>query len=275
MKEYGAFMQEINYTDVIPDIEYFVNRKSTPGWSIVKSAIDFHDLTYVYGGRAVYTIDGEECKLQQGDLIYIPKGKIREAYTYPEDPIQSFATNFHIHNLGDGRDNFVLPFDRVMKIGISGDIISLYSELDHVWVEKSYNYEMRARAILMLILDKLLNRVASGLPMQQEDERLASVKQYILHNYMNKIELNQLATIAGLNPVYLGAYFKKANGCSIKQYITRIRVNNAESLLSTGGYTVSEAAVKSGFDDLFYFSKVFRNSKGYAPSVLLKGKTHL
>jgi YesN/AraC family two-component response regulator len=110
--------------------------------------------------------------------------------------------------------------------------------------------------------------------MQQEDERLASVKQYILHNYMNKIELNKLAAIAGLNPVYLGAYFKKANGCSIKQYITRIRVNNAESLLSTGGYTVSEAAMKSGFDDLFYFSKVFRNSKGYAPSVLLKGKTH-
>jgi AraC-like DNA-binding protein len=267
-------MQETNCTDIIPDIEYFVNRKSTPGWSIVKSTIDFHDLTYVYGGRAVYTINGEEYKLQQGDLIYIPDGNIREAYTYPEDPIQSFAANFHIHNLGGSRVKSLLPFDRVLKIGISGDIISLYSELDHVWVEKSYNYEMRARAIFMLILDKLFNRVASGLPMQREDERLASVKQYILHNYMNKIELNQLATIAGLNPVYLGAYFKKANGCSIKQYITRIRINNAENLLSTGGYTVSEAAMKSGFDDLFYFSKVFRNSKGYAPSVLLKDKAH-
>ncbi len=268
-------MQDINYTGIVPDIEYFVNRKSTPGWSIVRSTIDFHDLTYLYGGRAVYIVDGEEYKLQRGDLIYIPKGDVREAYTYPEDPVQSFATNFHIHNLSGSGEDLNLPFDRVLKIGISGDIISLYSDLDHVWVEKSYNYEMRARAIFMLILDKLFNRAASGLPMQQEDERLASVKQYILQNYMNKIELNQLASIAGLNPVYLGAYFKKANGCSIKQYITRIRVNNAESLLSTGGYTVSEAAMKSGFDDLFYFSKVFRNSKGYAPSVLLKGKTHL
>ncbi|HEX2944732.1 MAG TPA: AraC family transcriptional regulator [Clostridia bacterium] len=267
-------MQDADYTEIIPDIEYFVNRKCTPGWNIIRSTIDFHDLTYVYGGRSVYIVNGEEYKLQQGDLIYIPSGNVREAYTFTEDPIQSFAANFHIHNPGDSSDDAVLPFDRVMKLGISADLISLYSELDHIWVEKSYNYKMRARAYFMLILDKLLNRVASGLPMQQEDERLAGVKQHILKNYMNKIELNQLAAIAGLNPVYLGAYFKKANGCSIKQYITRIRVNNAESLLSTGGYTVGEAAMRSGFDDLFYFSKVFRNYKGYAPSVLLKGKSH-
>lgn len=266
-------MLDTKYTDIIPDIVYFVNRKSTPGWSIVKAVIDFHDLTYVYGGRAVYIVNGEEYKLQQGDIIYIPSGSVREAYTFTDAPVQSFATNFHINSLSGERDDLVLPFDRVLKTGISGDLLSLYSELDHIWVEKACNHEMRARAYFMLILDKLLNRIASGMPLQQEDERLASVKQYILKNYMNRIDISQLAAIAGLNPVYLGAYFKKANGCSIKQYITRIRVNNAESLLSTGGYTVSEAAVKSGFDDLFYFSKVFRNSKGYAPSVLLKGKT--
>lgn len=267
-------MLENNYTDIIPEIVYFVNRTSTPGWSIIQSTIDFHDLTYIYGGRAVYIVNGEEYTLQKGDIIYIPSGNIREAYTFNDDPVQSFATNFHIHCLNNNINNCILPFDRVLKTGISGDMLSLYSELARIWVEKSYNFEMRARAHFMLILDKLLSRVASGLPMQQEDERLASVKQYILKNYMNRIDINQLAEIANLNPVYLGAYFKKTNGCSIKQYITRIRINNAESLLSTGGYTVGEAAVKSGFDDLFYFSKVFRNSKGYAPSVLLKGKTH-
>ena len=89
---------------------------------------------------------------------------------------------------------------------------------------------------------------------------------------MHKIEISELAKIAGLNAVYLGAYFKQVNGCTIKQYINRIRINNAENLLSAGGYTVSEAAMRSGFDDLFYFSKVFRNYKGYAPSILLKVK---
>jgi len=265
-------MLENNYSDIIPEILYFVNRKCTPGWSILESSIDFHDLTYVYGGKSVYLVNGTEYRLKQGDFIYIPSGCIREAITYVEDTMQCFAINFRLHRLHSGTGEAVLPFDRVLTTGVSGELIGLYSELDHIWVEQSHNYEMRARAVFMLILDKLICRVASGVPMQQEDSRLLSVKQYILHNYMNKIELNQLAEIAGLNPVYLGAFFKKSNGCTIKQYITRIRVNNAESLLSTGGYSVSEAAMRSGFDDLFYFSKVYRTYKGYAPSVLLKNK---
>lgn len=264
-------MQQSNFSDIIPEILYFVNRKCTPGWSIIEASIEFHDLTYVYGGKSVYLVNGEKFLLQQGDFIYVPSGSVREAYTFSDEPMQCFAANFRLHSINSG-GNTLLPFDTILKTGVSGELISLYSELDHIWVEQAYNYEMRARAVFMFILDKLLTRLASGAPMQQEDRRLQSVKQYILHNFMYKIELDHLADLADLNPVYLGAYFKKTNGYTIKQYINRIRINNAESLLSTGGYTVSEAAMRSGFDDLFYFSKVYKSYKGYSPSVLLKVK---
>lgn len=263
-------MQQNNYNDIIPEILYFVNRKCTPGWGITKDSIDFHDLTYVYSGRSVYLVNDTEYMLQQGDFVYIPSGNVRKAYTYPDEPMQCFAANFFLRTTECGRCDAALPFDTVLKAGISGELINLYSELDRVWVEKAYNYEMRATAIFMLILDRLLCSVATGKAIQYEDPRLLNVKQYILDNFMKKIELKKLAEIAGLNQVYLGACFKKAYGYTIKQYITRIRVNNAENLLSTGGYTVGEAAVRSGFDDLFYFSKVYRIYKGYAPSALIK-----
>ncbi len=202
----------------------------------------------------------------------MPSGNVRQAYTYADEPMQCFAANFLLNDITPGSENVTLAWPTVIKTGVSAELISLYSELDHIWVEQSYNYKMRARAVFMLILDKLLCRIASGIPMQQEDPRLSKIKQYILQNYMKRIEISELAEIAELNPVYLGAFFKKVNGCTIKQYITRIRINNAESLLSTGGYTVSEAAARSGFDDLFYFSKVYKSYKGYAPSVLLKGR---
>lgn len=266
-------MQNEEYMNIVPEIIYFVNRKCTPSWSIVKSNIDFHDLTYVYSGRSVYIIDGIEYKLQQGDLIYIPVGSVREAYTSSAEPMQCYAANFCISTPGAGQDGIILPFGKIMKTGISGELVNLYSQLDHTWVEKSYNYRMRAKAMFMLILDRLLNLSASGTQAFREDVRLQKVKKYILQNYADRIDINHLADIAGLNPVYLGAYFKKANGCTIKQYITRLRINNAESLLSTGGYSVGEAAMRSGFDDYFYFSKVYKAYKGYAPSALLKDKT--
>jgi AraC family transcriptional regulator of arabinose operon len=268
----GVKMQQNDYSGAVPELLYFVNRKCAPNWSIMEGEIRFHDLTYVYKGRSTYIIDGVEHHLSQGDFIYVPVGSVRQAYTYDEEPMQCFAANFLLSDLDSGSESITLPLDTVTKIGVSAELISLYSDLDHIWVEQSYNYKMRARAVFMLILDKLLCRIASGIPMQQEDPRLTRIKQYILQNYMKRIEISELADIAELNPVYLGAFFKKANGCTIKQYITRIRINNAESLLSTGGYTVSEAAARSGFDDLFYFSKVYKAYKGYAPSVLLKGR---
>lgn len=266
-------MQQKDYTNIIPDLIYFVNRKCTPGWSIVESEIDFHDLTYVYKGCSTYIINGIAYELHEGDIIYIPSGNVRKAYTSSDNPMQCFAANFRIIDLHRDNGEIVLPLGTVQKAGITGELMSLYSELDHIWVEKAYNHKMRARALFMLIIDRILGRFASGAAIRQEDERLVKVKQYILRNFMNRIEMSRLAEIAGLNPVYLGAFFKKTNGCTIKQYITRIRINNAENLLSTGGYSVSEAAARSGFDDLFYFSKVYRAYKGYAPSVLLKGKT--
>lgn len=267
-------MQQNDFSLIIPELLYFVNRKCTSNWRIEQSNIDFHDLTYVYHGHSTYLVNGVEYKLQPGDFIYIPAGNTREAYTCPDEPMQCYAANIRLHELGSGNGKVALPFDRVLKTGVTGEFFSLYSELDHIWVEKAYNHEMRARAVFMLILDKLICRVASGLPMLQEDSRLLKVKQYILHNYMNKIEISYLAKLVGLNPVYLGAFFKQTNGCTLKQYINRIRINNSESLLSTGGYSVGEAAMRSGFEDLFYFSKVYRSYKGYAPSLLLKGKAH-
>ena len=272
LKNDGGSMQPVEYTDLIPELLYFVNRKCTPGWRIDHGNIDFHDLTYVYSGRSTYLVNGVEYKLQQGDFIYIPSGNVREAYTCSDEPMQCYAANFSLRSLSSEDDGIVLPFDLISHTGVSAEFIKLSGQLDHIWVERAYNHEMRARAVFMLILDKLICRVASGLPMQHEDVRLSKVRQHILHNYMNRIEISHLAELAGLNPVYLGAYFKQATGFTLKQYINRIRINNAESLLSTGGYSVSEAAMRSGFDDIYYFSKVYRSYKGYAPSVLLKGK---
>ena len=86
-------MQSEEYMNIVPEILYFVNRKCTPSWSIIKSNIDFHDLTYVYSGRSVYIVDGVEYRLQQGDMIYIPEGSVREAYTNSMEPMQCYAVN--------------------------------------------------------------------------------------------------------------------------------------------------------------------------------------
>jgi AraC family transcriptional regulator, arabinose operon regulatory protein len=88
--------------------------------------------------------------------------------------------------------------------------------------------------------------------------------------YHENLELSGMATSIHLNPVYFGKLFKKNTGYSFKEYLNLIRINNAEMLLATGEFNVTEVAERCGFNDVSYFSNVFKSIKGFPPSNVSK-----
>lgn len=130
-------------------------------------------------------------------------------------------------------------------------------------------YMIQARALFELILHRLLsgNR---RLTMTHVDLRIKKLTSFISDHYSDDISMNELARQFNLHPVYLGKLFKVHTGSTFKEYLNRIRINNAERLLSSSSLTVREVAERSGFDDLSYFSKLFKELKGYPPSVVKK-----
>jgi len=99
------------------------------------------------------------------------------------------------------------------------------------------------------------------------DKRIDIVKNYISNNYYKKLKIQDIADILNLSPVYTGALFKKYTGMSINEYINHIRINQAVSIMSSTNCTISETAYMCGFEDIFYFSRVFKKIKGVSPSV--------
>ncbi|MDR2534554.1 MAG: AraC family transcriptional regulator, partial [Treponema sp.] len=105
------------------------------------------------------------------------------------------------------------------------------------------------------------------------DYRIKKIIRYIAKQYAKKITLKSMALLAGLNTVYLGALFKKETGGTLKQYVIKTRIKNAENFLRTGEYTVTEAAGLCGYGDIFHFYKQFKAVTGIAPSRCIpKGK---
>lgn len=93
---------------------------------------------------------------------------------------------------------------------------------------------------------------------------------YIMDHYSEEVTIKELADFVALNPVYLGKLFKQNTGSTYKEFINKVRVSNAEMILSAGGFNVSEVAAHCGYQDVAYFSNVFKNIKGYPPSFALK-----
>jgi len=59
--------------------------------------------------------------------------------------------------------------------------------------------------------------------------------------------------------------FKKSTGLSPNQYYLNIRLNKAKELLTSTSLNINEIAYHTGFESIFYFSKLFKKKNGVSP----------
>jgi len=261
------------------DLEYIsayilisIFREATPEWRIEESFCDFTDITYILDGEATYIVNDVAYEVKKGDLICIPHGSKRKAFTDAKNPMKSFAVNAFLFNFSSSSGDIVdLPLPIVSKVPNPSRVIELFKELNNDWMEKRSGHILKCRAILMMILHEILEQLYFPDSPAFMDLRVAKMVEYINKNYARKITVNSLAEMWNLNPVYLGVLFKNNMNVSIKRYLNTVRVNEAEKLLAQGE-TAARTAELCGFEDVFYFSKVYKEIKGCPPSLARKKK---
>lgn len=88
---------------------------------------------------------------------------------------------------------------------------------------------------------------------------------YIMENLQHKLSVEQIAAHAGFSKFYFLRLFKRVTGCTVIQYVNLLRCEYAKELLRTGKHTVKETALLCGFDNLSYFTSVFKKNTGCLP----------
>ena len=78
--------------------------------------------------------------------------------------------------------------------------------------------------------------------------------------------LAELAAGVGVHPVTLARAFRRAFGCTVGEYLRRLRIERAAEQLATGSQPLAEIALAAGFADQSHFSNVFRRRVGMSPS---------
>jgi len=96
-------------------------------------------------------------------------------------------------------------------------------------------------------------------------ERLNTVLKYIADNYTEKITTHKLAGMCFLSEAHFCRFFKSAVGKSCTEYVNQYRIEKATLLLSNTSEPIGVIAYSVGFDDINYFSRVFKKVKGITP----------
>ena len=96
--------------------------------------------------------------------------------------------------------------------------------------------------------------------------------RYIDAHIGEKLVLNDVASIFSISPNYLGHLFKKSASLGFNEYVTQAKISRAKYLMFHTDLKVYEIATQLGFENSFYFSRVFKKVEGCSPRQYLQSQ---
>lgn len=96
--------------------------------------------------------------------------------------------------------------------------------------------------------------------------RIKEILTYIHHHFNEEISIQSLSEKFYLSPTYLSQLFKKEVGENFVEYLSRQRIQYACKLLAETNMTVSQIGAKCGFNDYFYFTRIFKRLNRMTPT---------
>lgn len=217
-----------------------------------------HELMCCAEGEAEFNFNNQRITLSPGELLYLPKGIDNNIYTI------SVHQSILLYNIYFNTSN-VLPQCAVHLSPKTNKFLPLYEKLYRIWIEKraGYYYESMAEAYKIF---KLVYTMQSEYLPNKSADLLAPLDDYISAHYCDmNFNYSELHTICGLSYSYFKKLFIHKYGLPPVKYITGLKIKRASELLLTNMYTVSEIADMCGFENVYYFSNVFKKNVGVSP----------
>lgn len=218
---------------------------------------------YVVSGECCVIIDNESFILSQGELAFLPKGKMR-TYSNMSSDITLYEINFEAEINGQNW------YDKLMLEDGNYSVKTENTDEIKALFENSVRYELNKNLIYdVLFCSNLMNIIRIFIFEKFKAKNSASsfkkVIDYMKNNLEKAIKISELAELAYMQETYFIKKFKKALGYSPITYLNKMRIYKAMTYLAEGSLTLSEIGHKVGIYDSSYFSKIFKTHCGITP----------
>lgn len=235
-----------------------------------KGRLDFQ-LLYVASGKAHFYFDKseEDTVVTAGHMVlYRPKEPQRYIY-YGEEQTEVYWVHFTGNNVTNILRHYGIGSGmRVIETGTSLEYPRIFKQM----IQELQRCQAHYPDLLTLLLLELLIRIERqiGREHRPKDAYLnAEMELAIQHfsdHYSDEINIEEYALSRGMSVSWFIRSFKQYAGTTPMQYLVERRMANAQVLLETTSYNISEIAALVGYDNPLYFSRIFRKQKGMSPS---------
>ena len=230
-----------------------------------------YQLIYISAGKAHFHFDNKdnETIITAGNMILFRPKELQKYEYYGNDKTEVYW----VHFTGGDVKNILRKYGikdnmRTFFVGTSLEYERIFKRMISELQRCQEDYE----EILTLLMRHLLISIHRDLLKERKlsdiylDNEMDMAAQYFNDNYNADINIEKYAQSRGMSISWFIRNFKKYTGTTPMQYIVSTRIANAQLLLETTQYSISEIASIVGYDNPLYFSRLFHKQKGFSPS---------
>ena len=246
---------------------------------------DCLELLYLTHGSAWIWLENQWQWTAQGTLIVLPPRLVHGVWMAPGNPTRHFSLGLEkgffqpsvyglpgvsnwwaLHQAMGARSRVVGP-----DVVAASPFPPLVETLIKEGRGKAPGFELAANIVVyQMLLWLIRNNQTEGIPVSEETTSLPLLKIQTVFDHIDAQvgapwTADELAALCGVTASYFGQLFFRVTGLGFKEYLTEVRLSEAEKLLITTDRTLDDIAQAVGYNDASYFIKRFRTHRNLSP----------
>ena len=208
-------------------------------------------------GKSTVKFNGKTLFCNGNTIRFLPCGEVYE-YIVDREEIGECIDIIFNTNVPISTDAFTLEAKNSVAVS------NLFKKIFAVWVAKDDGYYFKCLSLLYEILCEI--QKSNYIP-ENQYKIIKPAINYINDNFLKeKISINKLSKLCSVSESYLKKLFIKKFGIPPTKYIIQLKLNYASDLLRSNLYTVTQIAQLCGYENLYFFSRQFKEYIGISPT---------
>lgn len=252
-------MKEINFT--VTDVAFAYKRHYDKDYVFTVKERSKHGLTLVTSGELEMMIGDKKHISTQGSIIMQRRGDSYKLTALSENGVEYIVISYDV----TPEDELLqLMPDRLFYSDHFGKYRYAFENAVRLFGSVGICNKTHLRTLVQEILCNIIDDFYSMLLYTQRNP-VEYAKRYMEQYFNTPLSVDNIASVVGLSPSYLRALFQKSENESPNHYLNRIRIEHAKEMLHSEMFTISEIAFACGFQNIYYFSRVFKKFTGFSP----------